>query len=384
MSETRRGARHAKSPDDVFETVGRRARVPGLPEGTGPQMIRAAGLPILTAALVTTGSTSASATPLGESATVSSAARHGASAASPRAASAAARVTYRVKAGDTVSHIAARTGLSIAAIVVANHLDERAMIRIGQLLVLPGPRATTASTPATKPATSSSARTTPAKSTPKVATRGYTVRSGDTLIGISNAHKVTLATVLELNRLTTASIIHPGQKLLLPAPPAGSPSGHVYPSAVTRAAKANRALLAKREVPSRAAMRRLVQRTAATMGVDPALALAVAWQESGFNQRAVSPANAIGTMQVIPGTGGWASDLVGRRLNLLDPEDNVTAGVAVLAALLARAADQDQAIAGYYQGLASVRARGMYSDTKAYVANVKALRKRLAAALAGS
>ncbi len=86
-------------------------------------------------------------------------------------------------------------------------------------------------------------------------------------------------------------------------------------------------------------------------------------------------------MQVIPRTGIWASDLVGRKLDLLQPKDNVTAGVAVLAALLARA-EEDQAIAGYYQGLGSVQSRGMFEDTKAYVANVQAHRKRFAAELA--
>ena len=87
-------------------------------------------------------------------------------------------------------------------------------------------------------------------------------------------------------------------------------------------------------------------------------------------------------MQVIPGTGRWASDLVGRKLDLLVPKDNATAGVAVLAALLAQA-EEDQAIAGYYQGLGSVRSRGMYEDTKSYVASVKAHRARFAKELAG-
>ena len=38
--------------------------------------------------------------------------------------------------------------------------------------------------------------------------------------------------------------------------------------------------------------------------------------------------------------------------------------------------DESAAIAGYYQGLASVRSRGMYDDTQQYVANVQALRAR--------
>jgi soluble lytic murein transglycosylase-like protein len=109
--------------------------------------------------------------------------------------------------------------------------------------------------------------------------------------------------------------------------------------------------------------------------VDPALAKAFAYQESGFNQRAVSPANAIGTMQVIPSSGEWASDLVGRKLNLLDPYDNATAGVAIIRQLIRTSKNTDYAIAGYYQGQYSVSKHGMYSDTKAYVAAIKAHRK---------
>jgi soluble lytic murein transglycosylase-like protein len=109
------------------------------------------------------------------------------------------------------------------------------------------------------------------------------------------------------------------------------------------------------------------------MGVDASLALAFAFQESGFDQRAVSPANAIGTMQVIPSSGDWASDMVGRDLNLLDPQDNVTAGVAILARLLATSPSVDTAIAGYYQGQTSVRNNGMFDDTRRYVANVQTL-----------
>jgi hypothetical protein len=38
--------------------------------------------------------------------------------------------------------------------------------------------------------------------------------------------------------------------------------------------------------------------------------------------------------------------------------------------------DENAAIAGYYQGLSSVRSRGLYDDTQRYVANVQALRSR--------
>ena len=76
----------------------------------------------------------------------------------------------------------------------------------------------------------------------------------------------------------------------------------------------------------------MVASTARSMGVDPTLALAHAFQESGFGMNAVSPANAVGVMQVIPSAGDWAEGLVGRQLDLLNPQDNVTAGIAIIRA----------------------------------------------------
>jgi soluble lytic murein transglycosylase-like protein len=143
------------------------------------------------------------------------------------------------------------------------------------------------------------------------------------------------------------------------------------------AAARNRAHLRSVSVPSRAQTRALIVATARRHGVDPRLALAVSWQESGWNQRQVSVANAIGAMQVIPSSGQWASDMVGRRLNLLNTRDNITAGVVILRSLTRSAKNLDQAIAGYYQGLYSVQKNGMYADTKRYVASIKAHRARM-------
>ena len=43
---------------------------------------------------------------------------------------------------------------------------------------------------------------------------------------------------------------------------------------------------------------------------------------------------------------------------------------------MASSCDQSLAAAGYYQGLGSVRAHGMYTDTRRYVRNVMALQTR--------
>lgn len=124
-------------------------------------------------------------------------------------------------------------------------------------------------------------------------------------------------------------------------------------------------------------VKRIVAKRARYHGVNPDLALAVAWMESGWQQKRVSSAGALGVMQVMPGTGAWMSQVVGRKLNLRNLHDNVTAGV-VLLKLLRQEAGPKHAVAGYYQGLAGVREHGMYRSTERYVANVMALKKRIA------
>src|SRR5439155_19164614 len=88
-------------------------------------------------------------------------------------------------------------------------------------------------------------------------------------------------------------------------------------------------------VPSGPQLAAIVRASAHRWGVDPRLALAVAWQESGFNQRWVSATHAVGAMQVEPYTGAFVSRyLVHRPLDLYDGHDNATAGVALLSVLL--------------------------------------------------
>ncbi|MDD9205205.1 transglycosylase SLT domain-containing protein, partial [Georgenia sp. 10Sc9-8] len=178
--------------------------------------------------------------------------------------------------------------------------------------------------------------------------------------------------------------IRVGQRLTIPgadAAPSGGgeqlvPStflGRAYPGSTVAAANVNKAALLAMDLPSRAETQRTVVQVAREMGVDPRLAQAHAFQESGFNPASVSPANAIGTMQVIPSSGEWASNLVGREINLLDPYDNIVAGVAIIRELKRQfPGNMDYAIAAYYQGAGGVRQHGLYSDTRRYVAQVRA------------
>lgn len=285
--------------------------------------------------------------------------------------------THRIVAGDTVSSIAARYGLDLNDVLSANNLESNSLIFAGKELRLTGGAAAAA---------------------PAAQSAGYTVQAGDTLSAIAAAHGVSLDSVLSANGLTLASVIQPGQQISLSggsavttlssapaqsAPVEAAPVDlvpntflhYTYPDHVVADANINKQSLNNSTVPSRTQMQQIVAETAVQMGVDPALAMAFSFQESGFDQRAVSPANAIGAMQVIPSSGEWASDLVGRELNLLDPYDNATAGVAIIRSLIRTTDNLETAVASYYQGQYSVTTQGMYEDTRGYVASVLAHRQ---------
>ncbi|WP_243738247.1 lytic transglycosylase [Cellulomonas shaoxiangyii] len=292
--------------------------------------------------------------------------------AAPAPAAAAASGSYTVRTGDTVSAIARAHGTTVPAVVAANGLDARGFIRAGQTLRIPG---------------AASAAPAPAAAAPTGGT--YTVRTGDTVSGIARAHGTTVAAVVAANGLDARAFIRAGQRLVVPgagaatAPAAASTglvgntfAGRTYSDKVVASANENKASLLAAGVPSRDQMQAKVAATARSMGVDASLAQAIAFQESGFNHSAVSPANAIGAMQVIPSSGQWASDMVGRQLNLLHPDDNVVAGVAILRSLVRTSPDLPTAIASYYQGASSVQRNGMYADTRRYVANVQTLMTR--------
>ena len=294
------------------------------------------------------------------------------------ASSSAADETYDVVSGDTVSGISVQTGASPASIRSANNLDAQYRIRAGQRLVIP---------------TQAAVAPAPAAPAAAAATTSHRVAAGDTVSALALRYGCTAQSIISSNNLGPSALIRIGQTLTIgasapatsaapvsstaPAPTAqlvgDTFAGRTYSRDVVSAANQNKAALLAATVPSKDQMRTMVRDTALALGVDPSLALAIATQESGFNHRSVSPANAIGTMQVIPSSGDWASDMVGRDLNLLDPQDNVTAGVAIIRRLVATSPTLDAAIAGYYQGQSSVRKYGMFDDTRRYVANVQTL-----------
>lgn len=119
---------------------------------------------------------------------------------------------------------------------------------------------------------------------------------------------------------------------------------------------------------SRDEVRQLVRAEAIRQGIDPDLAERLARQESGFNPAARSPAGAIGTMQLMPGTA--------RELGV-DPDDplqNIRGGLTYLKQQLERfKGDPRLALAAYNAGPGAVQKHGgvpPYRETQQYVQRI--------------
>jgi hypothetical protein len=223
----------------------------------------------------------------------------------------------------------------------------------------------------------------------------HKVRPGETATGLAVRYHAWTAELLRLNHLGPKGRLYGGQIVRIPVVVSATRKAHGARKHHTRHPKKHqtrshhrRAPLVHKHTPhtrkwlhagmSRKQVRRLIIRVARRYHGPPRLALAIAWQESGWQQRRVSSTGALGVMQVMPDTGRWMRWYVGRPLRLRDTHDNVLAGVMTIRVLRAVTRYDDSAIAAYYQGLGAVRKHGWYADTRHYVAAVKAHRHRIA------
>ena len=298
------------------------------------------------------------------------------------AAPASAAVPHTVQPGETLWSIAAANNLTTRTVAAYNGLSEDAQVVLGSTISVPTTVEGYAAlqqaglVPA-DPAQATAPTTTTTTAAPAAAAPApqgaYTVRTGDTLSALAAQTGTSVESMAAMNGLDPNGLLLTGTVLKLPggapAPVQASapePATHVVPEAAP-------------EPTAQQVSATDVQNVASAHGVSPSLAAAIAWQESGFNNSMVSPANARGVMQVMPGTWDYVQENLagGQALDPNSATDNIHAGVMYLKRLLTDAGgDENSAIAGYYQGLASVRERGMYDDTQQYVNNVQALRSR--------
>jgi soluble lytic murein transglycosylase-like protein len=246
---------------------------------------------------------------------------------------------HTVRAGEGFFVIADRYRIPALSLARANRLLLTSVLTPGQRLRVPGRSIALAKPkpkskpPAVRPVASSGVR--------------HTVAAGESFFSIAQRYHVSPWRLARTNRLSLMSTIVPGQRLTLPSGAhLGSSGGPV----------------------DRSLVRTAIDRWAATYGVDPKLARALAWMESGFQQDVVSSAGAIGVMQLLPETWQWVDTLLLGEVTPRTYDGNVRAGVRYLRWQLDQFdGNVKLALAGYYQGARAVRERGLFEDTKQYV-----------------
>lgn len=218
----------------------------------------------------------------------------------------------------------------------------------------------------------------------------HTVRPGDTPSGLAVRYHAWTAELIKHNHLGGAGALRVGDRIEIPvvisatkADKRTKASKNSTPRGKAKKGKAKKKARTFRYgqlVPpsvNRQKARRVIASTARKRGVDPQLALAIAWQESGWQMDQVSSARALGAMQVLPSTVEWMELYVDRGLNPYRLSGNATTGVELLRVLGKSTSNRRRQVAAYYQGLGAVREHGIYDVSKPYVRNVLAIKRRL-------
>ena len=188
----------------------------------------------------------------------------------------------------------------------------------------------------------------------------YVVKPGDSLTAIARRAHISLSKLAQLNKLNPTHVLLIGTKLRLPA----AETHHASPSAVS--------------ATNATAVRDSLDRWATHYGVDPHLAHALAWMESGYNNAVVSNVGAQGVMQLLPTTWDYVETvLIGHKVQH-SADGNVHVGMAYLHHLLqAFGGNEKLALAAWYQGERSVKKIGTLKVSKVFVADVLALKTRM-------
>jgi soluble lytic murein transglycosylase-like protein len=265
-----------------------------------------------------------------------------------------------VASGEHLTGIARHYGTTIEAIVAANGIVNPSYIRAGQRLVIPGAVPAAAPSPTPAPAVE------PATPAP-VAFRTHRVASGEHLTGIARHYGTTIEAIVAANGIVNPRYIRVGQMLRIPTAGAAPSAPASRPLPASMAAR----------VAARDDVRRLIVAEARRFGVPTSLALAVAWQESGWRQDVVSHAGAVGVMQLLPTTGDWIGEaMLGERVDVHERTSNIHAGVRLLGHYLDRYhGDRGMALAAYYQGQTAVDRHGIYPVSRPYIASILRLER---------
>jgi LysM repeat protein len=121
---------------------------------------------------------------------------------------------YKIQKGDTLWGVARKMNITLSSLLASNpSLSKNSRLKIGQEIMIPEESANA-------PALSDKSVAQPVEYPKAELTNSagnYTVKSGDSLSKIARIHGVSLQSLMSVNGMTSASIIRPGQVLILPS-----------------------------------------------------------------------------------------------------------------------------------------------------------------------
>src|SRR5262249_42499690 len=129
---------------------------------------------------------------------------------------------YVARQGDTLVSVARRYHVSVQSLADANSMAQRAKLKRGTVILIPQKQPVQIAAKAaskggkTKSAARAAKETKSAGEEPS-SPRSYTVRGGDTLYQIALKHGTTVAILMSANSLGSATNIHPGDTIKIPA-----------------------------------------------------------------------------------------------------------------------------------------------------------------------
>jgi hypothetical protein len=178
----------------------------------------------------------------------------------------------------------------------------------------------------------------------------HTVEPGESLWSIAAVNGLTVEELAAANGLSPDAWLVAGDTVMIP-PAGGATSVPPYPTDE---------IVSPEQVGS----------IAAEQGMSAPLVQSIAWNESAFNNAAVSSAGARGVMQIMPDTWTFITgQLADHPLDPASATDNVKAGVLYLHYLYhLKGGDGDATVASYFQG---PNREDLLPETETYVREIR-------------
>ncbi|GCE03128.1 lytic transglycosylase domain-containing protein [Dictyobacter aurantiacus] len=193
------------------------------------------------------------------------------------------------------------------------------------------------------------------------------INAGDTLDAIAAMYRANLWAIARANQISNINLIYAGRSLCIPSKVQRRANAGIQANGHVRW-YAYQAL----DWSTRARASRLLRNAAARHRLPANLLLAIAWQESGWNQHVIARDGGIGIMQIMPYTAQALNRQVNGHLDPYKLYDNIELGAIYLRALWhGFHGNMSKIISAYNEGGWNVKHRGIFNWR--YVHNVRAL-----------